>query len=118
MKTKKRNKFAEKIKTAAIKKKTVVQYCEHLKRGYSKHSFPELDFRTVEKYARELKLTDSIKKAERESLLFWERQGIENLTKKLNEKVLFWGIQNKTPGEKINLDEITVTFNKKTESQE
>jgi len=115
MKTKKKNKFAEKIKTAASKQSIIKKYCEHLKQGFSKHSFPELDFRTVEKYARELKLTDIIKRAERESLLFWERKGIENLTKKLNEKVLFWGIQNKTPGEKINLDEITVTFNKKNE---
>ncbi len=76
---KKGNKIAKKFdKTSG--KKVCLDFFAHLRQGYSKESFPDADYRTVEKYISELNLQDEYDKAMREHQKFWEGLGIAKIS--------------------------------------
>lgn len=64
--------------------KVINRFCSHLKKGMSEYSFVECDYRDIERYADEIDAkgnnesqVEKIKKALRESFLYWEKLALE-----------------------------------------
>ncbi len=58
------------------------KFCEHLKRGFSKESFPDCDHRTIEKYIKEFPAilpTEKYNEAMRHGRHFWESVGMSGM---------------------------------------
>jgi hypothetical protein len=65
-------------------KRIIADFCAHRSKGYSKESFTECDYRTIDRHLEvhsiELQAEKrAIEQAERECRLFWEKEGIENM---------------------------------------
>ena len=77
------------------------KFCEHIRAGYSKDSWPEADDETVKRYVRDFPedfCPKKIKRAERESRLFWEKIGISGTVGKIkgfNAKSWEFNMQNR-----------------------
>lgn len=72
------NDFNVKFKTPEERQKLGEDWCEHLRNGYSKESFPPCDPQTFKRYLKEFPEdfdTDMIEKAERKSRMYWEGIG-------------------------------------------
>jgi hypothetical protein len=73
----------------------IAEYIEHRKKGYSKESFPDCDYRTIETHLSnspdELQSEiELLKKAEREARKYWEGLGIKLITGDLNGSAPAW----------------------------
>lgn len=73
------NNNASKAKTDADIRFLFEKFCNHLRQGFSKDSFPDCDYRTIETMIAEnpaILQSDLYKKAKREGQMFWESIGI------------------------------------------
>ncbi|MDD5360923.1 MAG: hypothetical protein PHN88_02230 [Ignavibacteria bacterium] len=62
----------------------IKHFCEHLKKGYSAKSFPEMDYKDILEQANKLDeqnnndtLRQLIENAHRQSRLYWEKLGVD-----------------------------------------
>ena len=107
----------KKYKNLQSQKKIVNLFLLHLSSGYSKDSFPECDYRTVEKMIQELKMENKLRQAERKCLKYWEEQGIKGMTGKIpffNATTWIFNMKNRfsyADNIKITTDEIKIKFN-------
>lgn len=92
---------AVKWPTPEQRKAACDSYCAHIEAGYSKDSWPDADFETVERYKRDFPedfCPEKIARAERTSRLFWEKIGITGTIGKLkgfNAKSWEFNMQNR-----------------------
>ena len=92
---------AVKWPTPEARKAACDSFCEHIRSGYSKDSWPEADDETVKRYMRDFPEDfdqEKIKRAERESRLFWEKIGVSGTIGKLkgfNAKSWEFNMQNR-----------------------
>jgi hypothetical protein len=95
-------------------------YCEHLSKGFSKKSFPDCDYRTIEeRIKKEPHVLQSekkeLEKAERVGLKWWEAQGIENI---LNKKEMTKDQDGNTTLVETSLNAAVYIFNMKNRYKE
>ena len=72
--------------TPAARKDACNRFCEHIEQGYSMDSWPDADVDTVKTYMKNYPEDfdpEMIATAKRESLLFWEKQGIKGMQGKI-----------------------------------
>ena len=92
---------AVKWPTPEKRKAACKSYCDHIRAGYSKDSWPDADFETVERYKRDFPedfCPEMISRAERESRLFWEKIGVSGTVGKIkgfNAKSWEFNMQNR-----------------------
>jgi len=86
------NKYASKSKSNL--KKNIALYIQHIANGFSKKSFIECDYRTIESHLESDKvlfpLKKEIEKAERIGRAEWERIGKDLTTGKLKSNPATW----------------------------
>ncbi len=87
------NDNAAKAKTPEEMKFLFEKFCNHLRQGFSKDSFPDCDYRTIETMIAEnpsVLQADMMKQAKRHGRMFWESIGINGTigmkTAKVNGK--------------------------------
>lgn len=73
------NDYAMKYDTPEKRRQLCVEWCEHLRKGFTKESFTACDPQTFRRYAKDFPSdfdTDEIQKSEREGRFKWEQWGV------------------------------------------
>jgi hypothetical protein len=92
---------ASKWPTSEQRRKACESYCDHIKAGFSKDSWPDADFETVQRYMKDFPedfCPQKVKEAERFSRKFWEEIGIDGTVGKIkgfNAKSWEFNMQNR-----------------------
>jgi hypothetical protein len=92
-------------------------YIEHRAKGYSKKSFVECDYRTLEKYLEQNvdlhPLKKELERADREGLKYWEEIGRKITTGELRGNPATWifTMKNKYPDDWQDTQKIDTTVN-------
>jgi len=94
-----------KLKESKERKEMFERFCDHVSRGLSQTSFPELCYNTIHKYMKDYPEDcpkEKLDKALRESMLFWETVGLQGTIGKIpyfNPTTWIFNMKNRFPKE-------------------